>query len=77
MSTQVIETQWDNFEKKVLPIGASDIQRIEMKRSFYAGATSIIMVLTQSSDEQSDDLVAGILQEINNFSNAQILMDKI
>ena len=77
MSTSAIEKQWEGFEKKVLPMAASDVQRTEMKRAFFAGVTATMMVLTRATniDEQTS-ITNGIFKEINDFSTKQILMDR-
>ena len=37
-----IAEQWELFEKAVMPTGAPDIQRQEMRRAFYGGAESLL-----------------------------------
>lgn len=38
----MIEKAWESFAANVIPPNASDIQRREMKRSFYAGAAVLL-----------------------------------
>lgn len=35
---RVIQEEWAAFERKVLPVNCSAVQRQEMRRAFYAGA---------------------------------------
>lgn len=37
-----IAEQWENFEKMVMPVGASSIQRREMRLAFYAGCQTML-----------------------------------
>lgn len=66
---------WEKFEKLILePINASDIQRLEMKKAFFAGAAeamSILMVVSnkQTSEEAGAAIIEGIVQEIESFAN--------
>jgi len=34
--------QWQDFEKRVLPADAGEVQRIETRRAFYAGAQALL-----------------------------------
>ena len=34
--------EWTRFAGRVIPLDASDIQRTEMRRAFYAGAIAVI-----------------------------------
>ena len=38
----MIEKAWESFAARVMPPNVSDIQRREMKRSFYAGAAVLL-----------------------------------
>ena len=40
-----IETEWRAYAERVIPIDASDRQRIECRRAFYAGATSLVRAI--------------------------------
>jgi hypothetical protein len=37
-----VGASWTSFEDAILPKGAPEIQRIEMRRAFYGGAFSIL-----------------------------------
>ncbi len=40
-----IETEWRAYAECVIPLDASDRQRVECRRAFYAGATSLVRAL--------------------------------
>ena len=40
-----IETEWRVYAEQGIPFGASDEQRIECRRAFYAGATALVRAL--------------------------------
>ena len=46
-----IQTQWEDFKIKVIPKTASNIQVSEMKKSFYAGACSILAIMMTTQDD--------------------------
>lgn len=56
----MIREQWESFERQVIPIGASAIQRQEMRRAFYAGAialfSSILSILDPGTEPTDRDL---------------------
>lgn len=49
---------WETFERKVIPPGASRIQRQEMRRAFYAGAAGMFGLIAQIDEEDEDEAVA-------------------
>lgn len=51
VSTQPIQDGWTKFAEKVLPAGTPKIQRVEMRRAFFAGACFLFGILTT---EQKD-----------------------
>lgn len=64
MSAGKIAQQWDSYVAFVLPTSASDTQRKETKRAFYAGAEAFRRVMLEAPDEDAaalqycDDLQA-------------------
>lgn len=40
-----IETEWRAYAEQVIPLDASDAQRVACRRAFYAGATSLVRAL--------------------------------
>lgn len=69
---------WNRFSHLALdPVGAHRIQRQEMRRAFYAGASAVLTILTQNmtTDEgeptQADfALMDNLVQELDSFKDA-------
>lgn len=55
-----LAAEWASFERLVLPARASEVQRTEMRRAFYAGAQATFHVmmstLTPGDEPQDADL---------------------
>ena len=66
-SKVILATEWKKFESLVIPEAASEAQRTEMRKSFYAGATvimGILMVLSDSDiSQEAGELVLQRLSE--------------
>lgn len=64
---RTIAQQWTEFEGRVLPAGAPDIQRREMKRAFYAGFFGALMAGMEMADESkaSDDVGVTMIQRLH------------
>lgn len=68
----LVKEIWDQYEKEVLPSGAGNVQRLETKRAFYAGAASMFNLLCKI-DEYSDCTmnsmqgIRAVLTEIEDF----------
>lgn len=71
--SKVLDAAWRNFAERVIPADAPDIQRIECRRCFYAGAQALltgIMVMLDPGTEPTDaDLsrMEGISAELERF----------
>ncbi len=52
---RTIQTFWEEFESVAIPAGASQIQRQEMRRAFYAGATAIMSIMVDISEGAVSD----------------------
>jgi hypothetical protein len=70
-----IYNEWRSFENSVLiPIGASRLQRREMRRAFYAGAQRLFAVMVNGASDQEDvteadlQMMEGISQELDQFA---------
>jgi hypothetical protein len=66
-----IENGWESYLKEVIPKGASQIQVIECKRAFYAGAGTMKSLLTTIGDlpeEYLEKLIFDISAELEAFS---------
>ena len=60
-----IRSQWDRFERDVMPDKAGPVQRQEMRRAFYAGA-SIMLKLTHKAAIEMDEVAAtNYLEELD------------
>jgi len=59
--SRLIASAWDSYNREVLPPTAGDIQRIESRLAFYAGAAALFIGLVKSvgnEDEPSADDLA-------------------
>lgn len=54
-----IAGHWTEFASHVMPADVGDVQRTEMRRSFFAGAWAALDSVTQAADESGDDEEAG------------------
>lgn len=67
--------EWRSFARAILdPIAAGDVQRQEMRRSFYAGAWSLMCILERIGDDDiSEDVgtswIESIKREIKDFQS--------
>jgi hypothetical protein len=68
--------QWQTFATDVIAKDAGQIQITEMRRAFYAGAYSLLMIMmimmkSEDADEDADAaLVQGLLGECLAFAKA-------
>lgn len=72
---QILAEAWARFDAHILdPINASQIQRVETRRAFYAGAlslhTGIMNGISQADGvtEQDEALMEGLEQELAQFA---------
>ncbi len=71
MPKQLAE-EWARFERLVLPENVPSIQRSEMRKAFYAGASSFFGILTRGADgnvteEEDQALLSSLALEIRDF----------
>ena len=65
--------QWDEFARRVLPVGCSVLQRTETRRAFYAGAQSIlfrvITAFAPDAEPTAEDIqiMEDLHQELRDF----------
>lgn len=59
--------QWASFEAIVMPASAGDVQRMEMRRAFYAGFHSALACALEAADESgdNDDLGATMIERLH------------
>lgn len=73
MSTKKLEEAWRSYEARVLPGNASEVQRRETRRGFYAGAeVALNILLTGVSNEPEitpgdEALMTGLQAELDQF----------
>lgn len=73
----LLDHQWRSFEESVIPMAASEVQRQEMKRAFYAGAQAVLHTLYDAFAEGLPDAEVGkvlpaIGVEIDRFALATV-----
>jgi hypothetical protein len=60
-----IASEWNSFEKAVMPQNASAIQRKEMRRAFYAGGWAMLQIAKELGDENiSEEQGVVVLESI-------------
>lgn len=60
-----IREAWTDFATAVIPAGASEVQRVEMRRAFYGGAWAMLtMFMAIGTDEVSEDDGVRWLEEV-------------
>lgn len=50
-----VKQRWEQFERNVVPAGASAAQRQEIRRAFYAGFYESLGAITDVSQQVSDE----------------------
>ena len=71
----LLQDEWLLFEQRVLQ-GAGQIQRKEMEKAFFAGASITLMIIREFgspevSEEQGIKIFEAMLKEIQSFSDHQ------
>jgi hypothetical protein len=71
-----IRDAWLDFESKVIPAEAPAFQRVEMRRAFYAGATSVVLMHTgpiaDASEAAGVAMIQGLIDECFAFASQVI-----
>lgn len=58
-----IQQEWESFRDEVIPDDAPNIQIIEMRRAFYAGAQAVLnLQIAITGPEISEDAGAAIIE---------------
>lgn len=66
-----IQELWDSFNMLVVPTDASNVQRQEMRRSFYAGVEAMCRIqFSITAPEVSEDEAVKILSAVNDELNS-------
>lgn len=70
----LIADAWRDFEIQIVPLDASEVQRTECRRAFYAGAismwSSLLSMLDPGVDPTENDMKAmdGVKAEIDQYA---------
>lgn len=70
-TTRTIAAQWVNFSLAILPADASQVQRTEMRKAFYAGAAAMLGecgAIADLSDDAGVAVLEGLHQEVLLFT---------
>lgn len=60
---RLVRDGWQDYAEKILPDGASAVQRQETRRAFYAGAWELLWRLAELGDDSvSEDAGAEVLE---------------
>ena len=68
-----LSDEWESYARDILPTAAPDVQKIETRRAFYAGAAAMFGLLTGGLDADSEPteldvaFVESLSQEIAAF----------
>lgn len=65
MKLSTIHDQWKSYEKEVIPKEASQAQRTECKRAFYAGATGIFMIFVNGVAAKKEQEAVDAIESLN------------
>jgi hypothetical protein len=59
--------EWNDFDRLIVPRDAPEVQRIEMRRAFYAGAATMFSLISGGldSDKEPTDLDVAYLETLN------------
>lgn len=52
----MLNESWNEFNNQVVPDGASDSQRTDMKLAFFSGAFAAITTLAEASGSEGSDV---------------------
>lgn len=64
-----IEALWQEFSK-ALPAGMSEHEKRERRRMFYAGATGMLVMMSERVSELSDDAGVAVIEALHQESQA-------
>jgi len=51
---QLVNEEWNEFARRVLPPDCSSIQKRESRRAFYAGAWAVMIKISESISHESE-----------------------
>lgn len=73
-----IDDRWKTYRLKVIPLDAPELQSVECRRAFYAGAGAVLDMLLRSTAQgqvQAVREVQGLQAEVERF-RADVRADK-
>lgn len=62
---------WQAFERQSLQ-GAPDLQRVEMQKAFYLGASALLTILQGIDDDTPDEVGAELLDQVHDECTAYL-----
>jgi hypothetical protein len=54
-----IDVEWRNYRNRVIPKSAPEIQILESRRAFYAGASAMLAAVVQAACDPGDEPTRG------------------
>lgn len=68
-----IQGLWESYEKRAVPPGATETQRRETKRAFYAGCAGLFSIVDgpvgdQKNEETALRMLDGLHDEVKSFA---------
>lgn len=76
----IMKEEWDRFEEMVIHPEAHIVQREEMRRSFYSGASIILKTISDMTksdipDGQMVDTINSMIDECSKYTKERMQMD--
>ena len=73
INESTLAAKWNEYAACVIPLDAPEVQRVETKRAFYAGASAMwnFMSLVSANDISEDEgvnMLSGFEQELVHFA---------
>lgn len=64
---RTLADEWRDFARQVVPQGAPDVQRVEMRRAWYAGAAAMFGLMTGGldADHEPTDLDVAYVESLS------------
>ena len=70
MNSLTIRDAWTSFDSAVVPLDASPLQHVEMRRAFYAGAIAVIDITAAIADIPDCSVGVRILERLHDEKHA-------
>lgn len=66
----LLKESWNDYATHVLPATCPQVQRVETRRAFYAGAASITKIIAEATDmpDHGAQVYANVLEEMKAFA---------